>query len=67
MHRAQVFATTVHAGMVVVNGPTFGSEPHMPFGGFRQSGNGYREAGTEVLDVYSDWKAVAVLHDPTAV
>ena len=29
----------------VVNGPTYGSEPHMPFGGLRQSGNGWREAG----------------------
>lgn len=64
--RAQVFVDRIKAGMVVVNGPTFGSEPHMPFGGFKQSGNGFREAGTEVLDVYSDWKSVAVLHDADA-
>jgi aldehyde dehydrogenase (NAD+) len=51
--------------MTVVNGPTYGSEPHMPFGGFKQSGNGFREAGTEALDVYSDWKTVSVIHDPT--
>jgi alpha-ketoglutaric semialdehyde dehydrogenase len=62
--RAAVFVEEIQAGMVAVNGPTYGSEPHMPFGGFRQSGNGYREAGTEVLDVYSEWKSVAVLHDP---
>ena len=26
----------------------------MPFGGFKQSGNGTREPGTEALDVYSE-------------
>lgn len=65
--RAAAFAERVQAGMIVVNGPTFGSEPHMPFGGFRQSGNGFREAGTEALDVYSDWKTISVFHDPTRV
>ncbi|MDQ1620848.1 MAG: alpha-ketoglutaric semialdehyde dehydrogenase [Actinomycetota bacterium] len=64
--RGQVFVERAKAGMVVVNGPTYGSEPHMPFGGFKQSGNGFREAGTEALDVYSDWKTVSVLHDPAA-
>lgn len=64
--RAQMFVEQAKAGMVVVNGPTYGSEPHMPFGGFKESGNGFREAGTEALDVYSDWKSVAVLHDPDA-
>jgi aldehyde dehydrogenase (NAD+) len=27
-------------------------------GGLRNSGNGFREAGTEALDVYSEWKTV---------
>jgi aldehyde dehydrogenase (NAD+) len=65
--RAAVFTSAVKVGMVVVNGPTFGSEPHMPFGGFRQSGNGFREAGTEALDVYSEWKTVSTIHDPGRV
>lgn len=65
MDRARNFVDRVQAGMVSVNGPTFGSEPHMPFGGFRASGNGYREGGTEVLDFYSDWKAVATWGHPT--
>jgi aldehyde dehydrogenase (NAD+) len=64
--RAHYFVEHAQAGMVVVNGPTYGSEPHMAFGGLKQSGNGSREAGTEALDVYSDWKSVAVLHDPTS-
>ncbi len=65
VHRAMRFTEQVQAGMAVVNGPTYGSEPHMPFGGFKQSGNGFREAGTEALDAFSEWKSVCVLHDPT--
>jgi len=64
VHRAQEFVARVHSGVASVNGPTYGSEPHMPFGGEGQSGNGWREAGTEALDVYSDIKTVYVRHDP---
>ena len=39
------FAEQVQAGVVVVNGGTHGSEPHMGFGGVKQSGTGWREAG----------------------
>lgn len=46
------------AGCCYVNGPTFGSEPHMPFGGIKQSGNGSREPGTQAIDVFSDWKTI---------
>jgi alpha-ketoglutaric semialdehyde dehydrogenase len=53
----------VSAGVAVVNGGTFGSEPHMPFGGRRASGNGTREPGTEALDVYSELKAVYLWAD----
>lgn len=67
MNRAMVFLSRIQAGVAVVNGPTYGSEPHMPFGGLKQSGNGLREAGTEALDVYSDWKTVYINFDPGAV
>jgi len=50
--------------VAVVNGGTYGSEPHMPFGGLRQSGNGWREAGTQALDVYSDLKTIYINHNP---
>jgi aldehyde dehydrogenase (NAD+) len=39
----------------------------MPFGGVKNSGNGFREPGTEALDVYSEWKTVVVNHDPARV
>ena len=64
VHRAQEFIARVSSGVASVNGPTYGSEPHMPFGGLRASGTGWREAGTEALDVYSDLKTVYVNHDP---
>jgi aldehyde dehydrogenase (NAD+) len=67
IHRAEVFRDRCRAGVISINGPTYGSEPHMPFGGLKNSGNGFREAGTEVLDVYSDWKSVYVRHDPGRV
>jgi alpha-ketoglutaric semialdehyde dehydrogenase len=56
--RAWMFCRNVHAGVAVVNAGTYGSEPHMPFGGVKQSGNGTREPGTEALDVYSSVKDI---------
>lgn len=64
VHRGEEFLDRVSSGVASVNGPTYGSEPHMPFGGVRDSGTGWREAGTEALDVYSDWKTIYVNHDP---
>ena len=54
------FAHKVKSGVAVINAGTFGSEPHMPFGGLRQSGNGSREPGTEALDVYSELKDIYI-------
>jgi acyl-CoA reductase-like NAD-dependent aldehyde dehydrogenase len=64
LHRALRFADEVEAGVVVVNGGTHGSEPHMGFGGLKQSGTGWREAGVEALDVYTEWKYVNLIADP---
>ena len=64
LHRAMRFADEVEAGVVVVNGGTHGSEPHMGFGGVKKSGTGWREAGIEALDVYTEWKYVNLIADP---
>ena len=64
VHRALHFADRVQAGVVVVNAGTHGSEPHMGFGGVKDSGTGWREAGIESLDVYSDPKVVNLVADP---
>jgi aldehyde dehydrogenase (NAD+) len=63
-HRAMEFSQKIQAGVSVINAGTFGSEPHMPFGGLKQSGNGTREPGTEALDVYSDLKNIIINIDP---
>jgi aldehyde dehydrogenase (NAD+) len=65
IHRAMRFAEAAEAGVVVVNGGTHGSEPHMGFGGVKQSGTGWREAGVEALDVYTEWKYVNLISDPS--
>ena len=67
LHRAMTFLNRIQAGVAVVNGGTYGSEPHLPFGGLRQSGNGWREAGTQALDVYSDLKTIYINHNPQQV
>jgi len=59
--RAMQFADRMNTGVVTINGGTYGSEPHMPFGGTKQSGNGSREPGTEALDVYSSLKNIYLL------
>jgi aldehyde dehydrogenase (NAD+) len=64
VHRAMRFAEQVEAGVVVVNAGTHGSEPHMGFGGVKQSGTGWKEAGVEALDVYSETRYVNLVVDP---
>jgi alpha-ketoglutaric semialdehyde dehydrogenase len=61
------FAHKVRSGVAVINAGTFGSEPHMPFGGLRQSGNGSREPGTEALDIYSQLKDICIQVRPGKV
>ncbi len=65
LHRAMRFVDKVQTGVAVVNAGTHGSEPHMPFGGRKQSGNGSREPGTEALNIYSELKDVYVNIDPS--
>ena len=67
IHRTTEFCQKIQAGVAVVNAGTYGSEPHMPFGGLKQSGNGSREPGTEALDVYSDLKNILINVDPELV
>src|SRR5207244_2973326 len=65
LHRAMRFAEEAQVGVVVVNGGTHGSEPHMGFGGVKQSGNGWKEAGLESIEVYSDVRYVNLISDPS--
>src|SRR5690606_24423776 len=50
----------LYTGIAYVNSATIGAEVHLPFGGTKGTGNGHREAGTQVLDIFSEWKALYV-------
>ncbi|MDR7521367.1 MAG: aldehyde dehydrogenase family protein [Armatimonadota bacterium] len=50
----------IRTGIVYVNHGTIGAEVHLPFGGTRQTGNGHREGGLQVLDVFTEWKSVYI-------
>jgi alpha-ketoglutaric semialdehyde dehydrogenase len=52
------FRERVTAGMVSVNNSTSGAEAHLPFGGNGKSGNGSRQSGVWVLDVFTTWQAM---------
>ena len=45
VHRGMTFLNRVRAGVAVINGATYGSEPHLPFGGLRDSGTGGERPG----------------------
>jgi aldehyde dehydrogenase (NAD+) len=60
INKAMLFSRKVRAGIVNINIGTFGSEPHMPFGGLGQSGNGTREPGVEAIDFYSELKNISI-------
>lgn len=61
MHTAEQFINEVEAGVVRINGHTYGVEPqNIPFGGVKNSGNGYRMQGIDAFSIYADKKFVSV-------
>lgn len=60
VNRAFLFFDDVDAGVCYINAPTFGSEPHLPFGGVKNSGLGYREAGWAAIEAFSEVKTLYV-------
>jgi aldehyde dehydrogenase (NAD+) len=50
----------LYTGITYINAPTIGAEIHLPFGGTKGTGNGHREAGSQVLDFFNEWKSVYV-------
>ncbi len=59
---SQAFAAIrdIEAGITYINAPTIGAEAHMPFGGVKGTGNGHREGGWTVYDIFTEWKTVYV-------
>ena len=58
----QRFIDGIDAGIVRVNAATAGGEPHVPFGGRKESGYGPREQGRAALEFYTE--TVTVYHNP---
>ena len=60
VHHAFRAMRDIQAGITYVNSPTIGAEVHLPFGGVKQTGNGHREGGPTVIDLYTEWKTLYV-------
>ena len=60
VNRAFQAMNELYTGIFYVNASTIGAEVHLPFGGTKATGNGHREAGTQVLDIFSEWKSIYV-------
>lgn len=58
--RAFAAIRDIEAGITYINAPTIGAEAHMPFGGIKGTGNGHREGGWTVFDIFTEWKTVYV-------
>ncbi len=48
----------IEAGITYINAPTIGAECHLPFGGVKDTGNGHREGGWTVYEIFSELKTV---------
>jgi aldehyde dehydrogenase (NAD+) len=60
INRAYQAMEDTATGIFYINASTIGAEVHLPFGGTKATGNGHREGGTQVLDIFSEWKTVYV-------
>ncbi len=58
--KAFIAIRDLYTGITYVNAPTIGAEVHLPFGGVNQTGNGHREGGHAVMDIFTEWKAVYI-------
>lgn len=57
---ASHFKRHLQAGMVMVNAPTAGVDPHVPFGGRKGSSHGPREQGRHAVEFYTTVKTTYV-------
>ncbi len=53
-------AEEIEAGITYINGPTIGAECHLPFGGVKNTGNGHREGGLAVYEIFTETKTIYV-------
>ncbi len=60
VREAMVALRELQAGITYVNAPTIGAESHLPFGGVKDTGNGWREGGWTVFEIFTEWKSVYI-------
>jgi acyl-CoA reductase-like NAD-dependent aldehyde dehydrogenase len=60
LKHAAHFKRQLQAGMVMVNAPTAGVDPHVPFGGRKGSSHGPREQGRHAAEFYTSVKTTYV-------
>jgi aldehyde dehydrogenase (NAD+) len=60
LERAMSFVERTEAGLTHVNLHTALKEPHLPFGGVKESGHGLPEAGRTGIEFFTNHKAVYV-------
>jgi len=60
VNRAFQAMRDIEAGITYINVPTIGAEIQLPFGGVKKTGNGHRESGYQVLDVFTEWKSIYI-------
>lgn len=60
MRSSMIAMRELEAGITYINAPTIGAEAHMPFGGIKGTGNGHREGGWTVFDIFTEWKTIYI-------
>ena len=60
LKQAAHFKRHLQAGMVMVNAPTAGVDPHVPFGGRKASSHGPREQGRYAAEFYTSVKTAYI-------
>ena len=61
------FIQRIDAGMVHVNRPTPGADPHLPFGGVKgSSASGYREQGRAAVEFFTEGQTVYIQAPPSS-
>lgn len=65
INRAFRYMDASEHGVVYVNAPTIGAEAHLPFGGFKDTGNGHREGSHQIYEVFTEWKTIFVDYSGT--
>jgi aldehyde dehydrogenase (NAD+) len=53
-------ARDFETGVVHVKAGAMGAETHLPFGGWKETGNGHRAAGCAALDTSTEWRSIYV-------